>query len=242
MPPNIIKIDPAITRRFAKKSAKRKPRQISCRILIICEGQKTEPFYFKALAAKYKNQGIYVFDVDIQGIGQNTVSVVDYAIELRDKGKKINCEYDRVWAVFDKDSFSDAKFNEAINKAAQNDIQCAWSNEAFELWYMYHFHNITVSMSRANFEKEISKHVNSSMRSKGIKKCNYKYKKNDPDNFEIMSKYGSLTNAIAYAKQNSLTFNCKAYARHNPCTMVYKLVNQLIGNDKDLIDEVVGKL
>lgn len=242
MPPNIKKIDPAIIRRFAKKSVKRTPRQIVCRILIVCEGQKTEPHYFKALAAAYKNKGILVYDVDIEGTGTNTRNVVNRAMELRDIAINENRKYDRVWAVFDKDSFTDAKFNGAITTAESNDIQCAWSNEAFELWYLYHFHNITVPISRKDFNDEISKFVNSSMKAKGKKKCNYKYKKNDPNNFTIMTTYGSQASAIAYAEQHSLTFNCKGYAKHNPCTMVYKLVNQLIGNDQDLNTELDSQL
>lgn len=74
--------------------------------------------------------------MDVDGAGANTKQVVEKAIELRDKA---TIPYDRVWAVFDKDSFPDVKFNGAIQKAISNGIDVAWSNEAFELWYLYHF-------------------------------------------------------------------------------------------------------
>jgi len=56
----------------------RKPRRIRQlrRILIVCEGEKTEPNYFKAFPA---NPVVYD-GVDIKGIGNNTVFVVNEAV------------------------------------------------------------------------------------------------------------------------------------------------------------------
>lgn len=125
MPANRIKLEPAIERRYARKAQRRKSRQIVCKILIVCEGTKTEPNYFEAF--KTFNGGTIVYDIDVRELGQNTTDVVDKAIELKSKG-----DYDRVWAVFDKDSFSANKFNGAIIKAQNNGIGCAWSNEAME--------------------------------------------------------------------------------------------------------------
>ena len=82
-----------------------------------------------------KNQSDLVYEIKSEGGRINTVDVVNLAIQLRDKAKKEGNPYDSVWAVFDKDSFPDDKFNQAIKKAEANGIGCAWSNEAFELWY-----------------------------------------------------------------------------------------------------------
>ena len=46
-------------------------------------------------------------EVTIEGKGQGTVSLIKETIAIRDKSNK---EFDRVWAVFDKDDFND--FNE----------------------------------------------------------------------------------------------------------------------------------
>jgi hypothetical protein len=45
-----------------------------------------------------------------------------------------------LWVVFDRDSFAPQSFNNAINKCIQDrpNIDAAWSNEAFELWYLLH--------------------------------------------------------------------------------------------------------
>lgn len=233
MPANRIKLEPALERRYARKAQRRKSRQIVCKILIVCEGTKTEPNYFEAF--KTLNGGTIVYDIDVRGLGQNTTDVVDKAIELKSKG-----DYDRVWAVFDKDSFSANKFNGAIIKAQNNGIGCAWSNEAFELWYLYHFMNRVTAMSRTEYKRAISEAVNNSPKYKNRKV--YEYAKNDKDNYRIMTTYGSMENAIRFAEAKSCDYTDQRYATHNPCTMVFKLVRQLIGKDEELNKELTNKI
>ena len=233
MPANRIKLEPALERRYARKAQRRKSRQIVCKILIVCEGTKTEPNYFEAF--KNLNGGTIVYDIDVRGLGQNTTDVVDKAIELKSKG-----DYDRVWAVFDKDSFSANKFNGAIIKAQNNGIGCAWSNEAFELWYLYHFMNRVTAMSRTEYKRAISEAVNNSPQYKNRKV--YEYAKNDKDNYRIMTTCGSMENAIRFAEAKSCDYTDQRYAKHNPCTMVFKLVRQMIGKDEELNNELTNKI
>lgn len=233
MPANRKKMDPALERRYARKRQRRKSRQIVCKILIVSEGTKTEPNYFKAFSSL--NRGTVVYDIEVKGEADNTINVVDKAIELRAKG-----EYDSVWAVFDKDSFPDNNFNAAIVKAEQNSIGCAWSNEAFELWYLYHFVNRVTAMSRVEYKKAISDAVNKSPKYKSKK--TYEYQKKDPKNYQIMTTYGSMEDAIKYAEAQSLKHTDKRYATHNPCTMVYKLVRLLIGKDEAFNAEIKDKI
>lgn len=238
MPANRIKLEPALERRYARKAQRRKSRTIICNILIVCEGTKTEPNYFKAF--QKLNRGTVVYNIEIEGRGENTIQIVDRAITLRDKAKTAGQEYDRVWAVFDKDSFSDTKFNSAIIRAKNSGISTAWSNEAFELWYLYHFQNRITAMSRTEYNDSISKEVNKSPLYKSKKP--YKYQKNDILNYEIMNKYGSQENAIKYAKAKCEEYKDERFAKHNPCTMVYKLVLQLIGKDDELNHELGTKI
>lgn len=226
MPANKIKIDNALLKRYKRQVKKHKPRNIECRILIVCEGTKTEPNYFNAFDRI--NNGVFVNKLTIEGEGLNTVQVVDKAIEIKDKSI---IPYDRVWAVFDKDDFSDKNFNSAINKAKCHNIECAWSNQAFELWYLYHFQNRVTAMHRTEYKNKISESVNSSPLYKSRKA--YGYAKNYKANFDIMNKYGSQDNAIKWAEANSSKFGDEKFAKHNPCTMVFKLVRQLIGRDED---------
>lgn len=144
----VIKIDNALQKRFSKNQ-KRNKKDIQISILIVCEGTKTEPNYFKSFPKKV---GVFVFDIQTAGTGTNTLKVIEKAIELRDNSI---AKFDRVWAVFDRDSFKSNSFNSAISKAKANNISCAWSNEAFELWYLLHFQYRNTPMSRMEYAKAI---------------------------------------------------------------------------------------
>ena len=227
-----IKIDNVFAK-YQKQSKKREPKVIRCSVLIVCEGTKTEPNYFKAFSEK--QQGIFVYDIDVQGLGRGTKDVVGRAIELKNKNN-----YDRVWAVFDKDSFPAKDFNDAIATGLKNGIDVAWSNEAFELWYLYHFQNVTTGMSRSQYEEKISAAVNDSPKYMSHKK--YRYTKKDPDNYEIMTKYGSMDDALRFAERKHKEYKDNRYANQNPCTTVYKLVSQLLGRDDKLNEELKSKV
>ncbi len=233
---NRIKIDNSILKKQKKKEEKQtRKKQMSCQILIVAEGEKTEPNYFEHFVTKNNNS--FVYDVKCDGTGENTLAVVKRAIELKEAQPNV---YDSVWAVFDKDSFPDNNFNSAIAKAEANGINVAWSNEAFELWYLYHFQNRITAMSRDEFKTAISKAVNNSVKWKS--RTPYKYKKNCERNFEIMTTYGDMEQAIKNAEQQHQTFTDTRYAKHNPCTTVYKLVKQLLNRDKELIATVMEKI
>lgn len=230
-----INIDNSLQKRHEYKKKKRKERTVICRILIVCEGERTEPNYFRSFD-RFK-KGNMVYELTLDGGRINTIGVVDKAISLRDQA---NVPYDRVWAVFDRDSFPEKNFNTAIIKAGQNHIECAWSNEAFELWYLYHFHNRVTGMSRVEYAAAITRAVNESPLYK--KRAPYKYAKNDKNSFEIVTTYGSQENAIRWAEAKHHEYTDERFAMHNPCTTVYRLVRQLLGEDQQLNEEITLKM
>jgi RloB-like protein len=227
-----IKIDNALQKRFAQKSKKDVARNLVTYFLIVCEGEKTEPNYFKSFP---KQVGKFVYDIKFDGGGISTIKVVEKAIELRAKAKQ---KYDRVWAVFDRDSFKANAFNSAILKAKANGISTAWSNEAFELWYLLHFHNRVTAMSREQYKKAIEDAVNAKL---GKSKSPFKYKKNDDEIFALLHKLGNENNAIKWAKQLAKHISNEQFANHNPQTMVYKLVEELNGQSEKLNAELKVK-
>ena len=95
-------------------------------------------------------------------------------------------------------------------------------------------------MSRSEYQKAISKAVNSSPKYK-LRNA-YQYAKNDIDNYRIMTQYGSMDKAILYAEAMSNQYTDQRYATHNPCTMVFRLVRQLIGKDNELNEELKRKI
>lgn len=234
---NIADMAPKIVITPADKNDK---RLIRCKVLIVCEGEKTEPNYFKSFNMMDNKTGI-VYEITNEGGGINTIQVVDMAIKLRDAAAKKGKPYDSVWAVFDRDSFEPQNFDNAINKAEANNISAAWSNEAFELWYIYHFCERTTEMSRDQYKREITKYV----RALGYKdgKSLYSYKKNDANMRVILQKIEcDEVTAINRAKRQHLQFMDRRFHAHNPCTTVYKLVNMLIGKDEAFNKTIKEKL
>jgi len=216
-------------KRFKRSSVKGKPRKPKVFFLIVCEGEKTEPNYFKKFKSEF--DGV-ILEVDCVGKGYNTQKVVEEAIRIRDKNPN---KYDRVWAVFDKDSFPDKNFNSAIQRADLNDIGCAWSNEAFELWYLLHFQYRNTSMGREDYKKAIEKEINKIWK----KGKSFRYAKNSTEIYDVLQKYGSQKQAIKRAeKLSKQRGNCKRFATHNPRTQVHELVKQLAGQDKKLMQEI----
>lgn len=224
--------------RFGYKEAAHSEVKVRCRILIVCEGEKTEPNYFKSF--DQMQHGSVVYDIDFERGKINTVQVVNKAIELREKAAALGITYDSVWAVFDKDDFPASNFNAAIIKAEQHGIGCAWSNEAFELWYVFHFINRVTPMSRKDYEKVITKYVNESPAY--TQKTKYVYRKNDPQSHVVMATCGNETNALKYAQRQAECFTNTRYATHNPCTTVYKLVRLLRGEDKAFNKRIMDDL
>lgn len=227
----MIKIDNALKKRFAKQTNQNKPREIVTYFLIVCEGEKTEPNYFKSFP---KKRGKFFYDISYGGGGINTLKVVEKAIELRDQSKH---KFDRVWAVFDRDSFNANDFNNAILKAEANDIHCAWSNEAFKLWYLLHFHNRVTAMNRNEYKKAIEDAVNAIIG----KDSPFSYQKNDTKMYSLLEKIGHQDSAVKWAKSLANNITDNQFANYNPQTMVFKLVEELNGQSQKLNAELAKK-
>ena len=125
------------------RNRKANTKGLKQKVLIVCEGARTEPSYFKSFR---------VFqDCEIVGSGSNTVSVVQHALK-----KMANEKYREVWCVFDRDSFPKARVKAALQLAAQNKIKTAFSNESFELWYVLHFEYLDTKITRAAYCKKLT--------------------------------------------------------------------------------------
>lgn len=234
---NRIKIDNAILKRRARAEKKRKTEFKSKRkfYLIVCEGEKTEPNYFDSLKKSLPRGVLELTNIDIDGTGKNTLSIIDEAKKLKKKyEEKYHRKIDNVWAVFDKDSFPARNFNNAINKGKNSrpKINCAWTNEAFELWYLLHFNYYNTGIPRKQYQKLLEREIN-----KAADTSDYKYEKNSEEMFSILNKYGSQEAAISNAEKLESLYLDRSYSDHNPCTKVHKLINELI----DLTEKYVAQ-
>jgi hypothetical protein len=120
-------------------------REPTQRFLIVCEGEKTEPNYFRGLAQDHRLNAT----VTVMGKGLDPSQLVETAQTERRLG-----DYDHddhVWCVFDRDSWTAENFNSALAQARQHRILVAYSNEAFELWYLLHFHYYHTGITRQQY-------------------------------------------------------------------------------------------
>ena len=178
-------------------------------ILIVCEGEKTEPNYFRSFPIPSKQVELF-----IEGIGMNPSKIVQYALALKkEKENDMGFEIDSVWCVFDKDSFEKDDFTNAINRARAKGLKVAYSNESFELWYVLHFQYLSSQKSR----NDLVRMLNS--------KLDGKYRKNDCSMYKkLQDKQGvAISNAQKLLKYHE-SISGIVPQNNNPSTTVHELV------------------
>ncbi|MCB2184653.1 MAG: RloB family protein [Desulfobulbaceae bacterium] len=131
---------------FHKRKARSKAslrRKLSKRdqydlVLIVCEGEKTEPNYLRALINDLELNTANI-KIAKNVAGSSPRKIVDLALQEYKKDK----EYDRVYCVFDKDRHTD--YNEAIDVIKRTRmgkghiILATTSVPCFEFWILLHF-------------------------------------------------------------------------------------------------------
>ena len=214
---------------LAGKGRKQGTRDQIVRFLIVCEGKKTEPNYFKAFI---DNRWSEVKEIKVAGCGCSTCQLINEAKKIREKLERERpVSFDRVWLVFDKDEFKD--FNKAIEDAKKEKMNCAWSNEAFELWYVLHFQYLDTGVDRKQYIEMIEDKVR-----KASKDKNFKYKKNDVGFYQILQEHGNEDFAFKNAEKLRNRHKGKVdYAAHNPRTEVDLLVKEL-RNPQIVLEEI----
>ena len=136
--------------RLSNLSRRQGVREIKQSFLIVCEGEKTEPDYFKAFR---------MTAATIKAVGQamNTMTLVNKAISIREADQKRKRVYDQCWVVFDKDDFPAKDFNQAIQLAEKNGFHVAYSNQAFEYWFLLHYNLYTGAIHRNQYKDMLTR-------------------------------------------------------------------------------------
>ncbi len=197
-----------------------KNRKLYARMLIISEGEKTEPTYFKTVIKKYdlRKENITIIQ---SSSGSAPMSVAESTEKEIKKAEASGNPYNHVFCVVDRDEHEN--FDDACNKMLQTckdmenkDDVLARSWPCFEYWLLSHY-----TFTRAPFTRkgdnspcktcltELAKHINV-------------YEKNHTSFDTLMDK---LDTAITNAKQS-----CKDADRTdepNPSTEVYKILECL---------------
>lgn len=199
-------------------------KEVQKRFLIFCEGA-TEKDYFDSFP---------VASASVKAIakGEARTTLVESAI--KEKVKYPDHEH---WVVFDLD-FSTLNnnsnfdyhvdFDEAIALAKKEKINVAYSNDNFELWFLLHFEPCGTFLRQYYYDRlsEIWKKDLKSVsydNDKGGKKASFR-----KDNYQRL--LANQEKAIEQAKKlhtQHTELGTFPYSKRNPCTTVYKLVQEL---------------
>lgn len=182
-----------------RKSLNLEPRQT---FLIVCEGERTEPNYFKGFQAPADVK------IHIYGEGFNSLSLVKRAIKLAS-----DHHYDQVWCVFDRDDVPKQIFNSAISLAKQKKFHVAYSNEAFELWYVLHFNYLHTGITRSDYINQLTKRLD------------HPYIKNDKNMYRDL--LHRQPTAIKNARKLLAIHTKDNPEANNPSTTIHLLVEEL---------------
>jgi RloB-like protein len=194
--------------------------------LIICEGENTEPLYFK-------NFPVPSNTVMIEGGCYTKTKLVDYALEISKKEKYIGRE---IWCVFDYDLKPDEAetqpqdFNNAITKAESYGLKVAWSNDAFELWFVLHYQRLDVGHTR----KELFPILKKEWKLESFRKI-AKTRKFSEGHYDRHIIEGGRLQKLAITRAKELHekyIGREDFANLCPCTTVYLLVEELNKNLK----------
>ncbi|MEO8406066.1 MAG: RloB family protein [Chitinophagaceae bacterium] len=183
--------------------------------LIVCEGY-TEQYYFKSFP-------VVTAEVKTVPLGCSSMTLVECALEIPRME-----DYDEVWCVFDRDIKPDEAnqkqdFDNAIHKALASKIHCAYSNDAFELWFLLHFMFIEQEKRREFYFEQLSNRWNINYaktgKSAAFARTIYQRLIEDP--------LASQQTAIDFARKLHKDQIAKPFHKQNPVTTVYQLVEIL---------------
>lgn len=183
----------------------RKPRT---KVVIVCEGEKTEINYFNGL--KTRESGVEI--IAVHG-GTNPMHIVKHAEERMSTKWSIDFdEGDSVWCAFDVDENSNSDIKDANQHAKTKNIRIALSNPCFELWFLLHYKQIFSQITRQKAKTELKTFIRD-------------YEKNKKINHLLKDK---LSSAIDHAKKLNQIHQKKKIElisrESNPSTQVFELV------------------
>ncbi len=187
--------------------------------LIICEGVNTEPHYFKAFPLANAQ-------VEAYGLGRTKTQLVNLVLDQCEREGDTDKE---VWVVFDMDlnpeqaNSQREDFNQAVKLAEQAGLKVAYSNDAFELWFLLHFQALSTPLTRQAYYEKLSRHL----------ACSYEREaKQHAFSRQLYRRLAvapnaSQTQAIARARALHEQQAHLPSADQNPCTKVFELVAAL---------------
>jgi hypothetical protein len=138
-------------------------REVRRRLLVVCEGERTEPEYIRGFERHVRNATVAV---EIRRESGDPRYVVDLAKKLFAYSRLVakrsgdpNDAFDEVWVVFDRDEHP--RYDEAMDMARANGLQAAVSNPCFELWLLLHFRECPGMQHRHDMQRLLAAELGS---------------------------------------------------------------------------------
>jgi hypothetical protein len=158
-------------------------------------------------------------------VGVDPRKLVEKAILERDaliRQQDFDMGNDETWVVLDRDtnpadSKNKGQFNEALQIAQNNGLLVAYSNDAFELWFVLHYQDVTRSTHRNELYVLLEKHRGKKYE-KGRRVDLYEELK--PLRDDAMRRAAQLHKGVGE----------KAPEASNPCTTIYLLIEKLMSD------------
>jgi hypothetical protein len=211
--------------RFHKRKARasvalqrqKRERARNKRYLVVCEGTKTEPHYFRDLLDDLGIRPQVVRIAPNNGVSPDRV--VAHAVALYEEDAAAGDTFDTVYCVFDRDKHT--TFNEAVQRtkdlsAAGQPFVAITSNPCFEVWLLLHFGYTDQPFHPAG-KKSVGDQVVSALKAKpGFAK----YNKGQKSVYDQLK--DRLNDALTYAER--LRRHGAATGSINPATDVDVLV------------------
>lgn len=215
---------------FKKRRQERKKRRYEFRkpkansFLIVTEGERTEPLYFRGIQKLIleKTGGmvnvVEVPDIEIRGEGCGTGKLIEITEKIIKEARII---YQNVWVVFDKDDFND--FDQAVKDGLNQGYHIAWSNQSFEYWLYLHFFYSDSALHREDWSAKLDEIFKRNRLGDGT------YHKNDEKIYDLVSANDGVNTAVRNAKRRMAGYrNGKDKpSEYDPGTSVYELVEKL---------------
>jgi RloB-like protein len=157
-----------VPRRYERPLPSRTPRKT---ILIVCEGEKTEPLYFRGIREHKK---LKTMTVKIHKAGNtDPASIINQTIDERQNLKDDDRwrSGDSAWAVFDGDEHMERDINnwrKALALAEKQKIDLAITNPSFEFWYLIHYQDAFGQMNANTAYKKLQKHLSNYTKSQTL--------------------------------------------------------------------------
>lgn len=159
-------------RRARDLKRRRAQREPYARVLIVCEGKKTEPLYFGEIRRECRLATTNL-QVLPSPLGTDPLQVVAYAEQLLrrgDENKGIDAgAFDRAFTVFDRDDH--ANYHPALAQAAALNKKCKnaegepvpfaaiASVPCFEVWLLMHFEDVLAPLHRDEVYRRLRGHL-----------------------------------------------------------------------------------